>query len=132
MAQKRSVCYDLNMAKINLKYFEEKLREERATLERELETVGRKNPANQADWEPKPSKMDILPSDDSDVADSIEAYEDNAGILKQLEIRFNEVGRALERIENGTYGFCEIDKKPIEAKRLEANPAATTCLEHMK
>ena len=120
------------MEKINLKKFEGLLSAELATLEKELKTIGRRNPSNPADWEAVPAKMDVLASDDSDVADNIEAYEDNTGILKQLEIRFNEVREALERIKKDTYGLCEIDRKPIEIKRLEANPAATTCLAHMK
>lgn len=119
------------MEKIDTKHFEALLTKELATLEKELKTVGRKNPSNPADWEPVPSKMDVLSSDSGDVADNIEAYEDNAGILKQLEIRYNEVKRALEKISQGTYGLCEADKKPIEVGRLEANPAATTCVKHM-
>ena len=120
------------MEKIDIKHFEEKLKTELATLEKELATIGRRNPGNPADWEAKPDVMDTMPADSNEVADSIESYEENTGILKQLEIRFNEVGAALKRIQNKTYGLCEVDSKPIEAKRLEANPAATTCLEHMK
>ena len=101
-------------------------------VEAELKTVGRKNPDNPADWEPVPEKMSISPADDNEVADSIEAYEENTGILKQLEIRFNELRVALERIDKGTYGICEIGKEIIETGRLDANPAATTCIKHVK
>lgn len=120
------------MENINIKYFEEKLKSELATLEKELATIGRKNPSNPADWEAKPDVMDTMPADSNEVADSIESYEENTGILKQLEIRWNEVKRALERIKSGTYGLCEVDQKPIEMKRLLANPAASRCVEHMK
>ncbi|MSU55549.1 MAG: hypothetical protein EXS46_03380 [Candidatus Taylorbacteria bacterium] len=115
----------------NTKQFKEKLIKELSILEEELKTVGRRNPSNPADWEAKPDKMDILASDSNEVADSIESYEENTGILKQLEIRYNEVKTALERIDKGNYGLCEFDKKPIEVDRLEANPAATTCKKHM-
>jgi len=120
------------MTKPELKLFEEKLREELATVELELKTIGRKNPSNPADWEAKPDKMDTMASDQNEVADSIESYEENTGILKQLEIRWNELKAALKRVENGTYGLCSVDQKPIETKRLLANPAATVCKEHMK
>ncbi len=120
------------MKKIDLQKFEALLTTELATLEKELKSVGRRNPANPADWEAVPDKMDTLASDSNDVADSIESYEENTGILKQLEIRYNEVKKALGKIKAGTYGLCEVDQKPIELKRLEANPAATTCLKHMK
>lgn len=120
------------MEKIDTKNFEEKLRSELAAVEKELKSIGRKNPANPADWEAKPDKMDTLASDSNEVADSIESYEENTGILKQLEIRYNEIKAALERIKNGVYGLCAVDQKPIEKERLEANPAATTCKRHMK
>lgn len=120
------------MKTTNTKILEETLRAELQTVEKELKTVGRKNPANPADWEAKPDKMDIMPADSNEVADSIESYEENTGILKQLEIRFNEIKSALDRIKTGTYGLCETCQKPIETKRLEANPAATSCVKHMK
>ncbi len=40
------------------------------------------------------------------------------------------VENALSRIENGTYGECEVCGKQIEEKRLEAVPYATLCMEH--
>ncbi len=120
------------METINTEHFEELLVAEMATLEKELKSIGQRNPSNPADWEAKPDKMDTLASDSNDVADSIESYEQNTGILKQLEIRFNEVRSALERIKTGKYGLCEVDGAPIEQERLEANPAATSCVKHMK
>src|SRR3989344_3154926 len=68
--------------------------------------------------------------DPNDKADELEEYETNTAILKELEIRFNEVKDALKRIEEGNYGVCSICGKAIESARLEANPAATTCVEH--
>ncbi len=53
-------------------------------------------------------------------------------ILEQLEKQMSEIDAALERIENGTYGICEISGQPIEKERLEANPSARTCIKHMK
>ncbi len=120
------------MEKINTLHFKTLLETELATLEKELKSIGRKNPSNPADWEAKPDVMDTMPADSNDVADSIESYEENTGILKQLEIRWNEVKVALERIKTDSYGLCEVDKKPIETERLEANPAATSCVKHMK
>lgn len=110
-----------------------KLEEELKLLETELNTVGRINPDNPKDWEAKPTETDILRNDEDEVADKIGGYETNNGILTQLEIRFNEVKSALEKIKNGEgYGICEVCGEAIEEKRLEANPAATTCLKHMK
>ncbi len=106
------------------------LEEERARLEAELKTVGRKNPSNPGDWEAVPEETGQEP-DQNDAADMIEGYEANTAILKELETRYNEVGAALTRITDGTYGICSIGGEPIEEERLQADPAATTCKAHL-
>lgn len=40
-----------------------------------------------------------------------------------------KIDEALERIENGSYGYCEETAEPIGLKRLEARPIATMSLE---
>ncbi len=40
-----------------------------------------------------------------------------------------EVDNALDKIEEGKYGLCEICGSPIDKARLEAYPEAVTCLE---
>ncbi len=119
------------MDKKTVKHFEEKLKAELAIVEAELKGVGRKNPDNPSDWQATPEKMDTLTADETELADSLEAFEGNTAILKQLEIRYNEVRAALERVKRGTYGLCEKGKEIIENDRIEANPAATTCKKHM-
>jgi len=42
------------------------------------------------------------------------------------------VNRALEKIEQGTYGICDRGGEPIEEGRLEAAPYATFCMKHQK
>lgn len=119
---------------IDTTHFKKELEKELQTLEKELSTIGRRNPDNPADWEALPAKHDAgsEQADENVVADSIESYEENTAILKQLETRYNEVKKALERIGNNTYGKCEICNEPIEKERLEANPAATTCIKHLE
>lgn len=119
------------MEKTNINFLKKRLEKELDLLTKELETVGRRNPDNPEDWEAKPAKMDTFPSDTNEEADAFEAYEENSGILNELEIRYNNVKKALKRIEDGTYGICEVSGEKIEADRLEANPAATTCKKHM-
>ena len=41
----------------------------------------------------------------------------------------NKINEAIERIEDGTYGFCEETGDPIPVKRLIARPTATMTLE---
>lgn len=117
---------------MEIKYYKEKLERELKLLEEELQTVGRRNPDNPADWEATAdNKMNKGHNPDQDeVSDNIEEYEIRSAILKDLEIRFNNVKNALARIDADKYGRCDICEKEIEKERLEANPAATTCIEH--
>ena len=41
----------------------------------------------------------------------------------------SKIDEAVERIEDGSYGFCEETGKPIGLKRLEARPIATLSVE---
>jgi DnaK suppressor protein len=41
----------------------------------------------------------------------------------------SKIDDALQRIEDGTYGFCEETNEPISLKRLEARPIATLSIE---
>jgi DnaK suppressor protein len=40
-----------------------------------------------------------------------------------------KIDAALERIEDGTYGYCEETGEPISLRRLEARPIATLSIE---
>lgn len=118
------------MNKKDTEFFKNKLQEELSILEKELEATGRKNPDHPGDWEPKPTEMDILPADENEVADKLESFQENQFVMNELEKRYNQVKQALQRIESGKYGICKISGKEIERERLEANPAADTCIEH--
>ena len=114
-------------------HFKKKLEQELATVEGELKSIGVQNPKNPADWEATERQMDVMSAaaDPNEAADKQEEYIENRAIVDQLEIRYNSIKRALKKIEEGTYGVCEVSGHPIEEDRLEANPAARTCKEHM-
>lgn len=115
----------------NTNHFKELLKKELSVLEGELKTVGRKNPDNPLDWEATEKNNGADSADELEVAGSMEEYETNRAILNQLEIRLNNVKKALSKIEDGTYGICEVCGNEIELDRLEANPPSTTCKLHM-
>jgi RNA polymerase-binding transcription factor DksA len=56
--------------------------------------------------------------------------EKDLSILEQVEAELADVEHALRRLDDGTYGTCEVCGKPIPDERLEAMPAARLCLEH--
>jgi DnaK suppressor protein len=57
-------------------------------------------------------------TDDFDMQISIELSEKELKILYSIE-------RALEKIDEGTYGICDVSGEEIPLKRLEAIPYAT-------
>lgn len=118
---------------MDTKHFKEKLEEELKVVEGQLKTVGVQNPKNPQDWEAKDTETESAEAtaDPNEHADKLEEYEGHQAINDELEVRFNLIKRALKKIEDGTYGTCEISSEPIEADRMEANPAARTCKAHM-
>ena len=116
---------------IDTEHFKHKLEEEKRALESELAKVGRKNPDNPSDWEAKVTEQDVSQADENNLADSITAYEDNNAIMNTLESRYNDVKSGIDKIKHGVFGRCQVCQKEIEIERLEANPAARTCQEHM-
>ena len=51
-------------------------------------------------------------------------------ILERVEAELADVDRALERLDQGTYGRCDACGGAIADERLEVLPAARFCLEH--
>ena len=44
-------------------------------------------------------------------------------------VPISKINSALQRLKNGTYGFCEETGEPIGLKRLMARPVATLSIE---
>ncbi|MDE2041221.1 MAG: TraR/DksA C4-type zinc finger protein [Patescibacteria group bacterium] len=114
----------------DLENFRTKLLAEKASLERELSGVAEKNPDNPSGWQATTTDIEVDAADENELADKLEELEDNSGIASQLDSQLKEVTAALERIDKGTYGACEICGKPIERERLEANPSARISIKH--
>lgn len=70
---------------------------------------------------------------DENFADSA-AVSAEQGEQKALAARLREqledVERALVRLDDGTYGTCEVCGNPIAEARLEAMPATRFCIDH--
>lgn len=115
---------------IDTAVFNEKLNTELSLVTKELESLGVQNPLEKSDWIPLAADTDTNEADDNVLADKYEDLATREGIVADLETRFNNIKRALAKIEAGTYGTCEISGEAIETERLEANPAARTCIEH--
>jgi RNA polymerase-binding transcription factor DksA len=49
-------------------------------------------------------------------------------LARQARDHLREVDAALARLDDGTYGRCEVCGEPIPGPRLEARPVARTCV----
>ncbi|MEK7566683.1 MAG: hypothetical protein AAB527_00920 [Patescibacteria group bacterium] len=117
---------------LDLNHFRKKLEEERLRVEGELQTIAKISPDNPKDWQPVPLDLNTQTSEASEMADMFEEMGNRAARQAELESRLNEINKAIDNIEKGTYGFCAVDQAPIPEARLEANPAADVCVEHGK
>ena len=109
----------------------DKLEKERDTLLEELRDMGKLNPET-GEWEATPEELDFPESDQNDMADRFEDFEARSSMIKILEPRLNNILKALKGLNKESFGKCEVCKKDIEMKRLEVNPAARTCKQHLE
>ncbi|HBO17206.1 MAG: hypothetical protein UR69_C0002G0139 [Candidatus Moranbacteria bacterium GW2011_GWE2_35_2-] len=98
--------------------------EEKKRLEDDLERIA--NPTETpGDYE---TRFEDLGTDSDENATEVEDYADKLAVENDLEKQLKDVNDALERIEKGTYGFCENCQQEIDIERLRAYPAARTCI----
>lgn len=89
----------------------ERLAEERARIERELEGVG-------------PQEEEEQPEDIGDQGDDLEQAGKDEAIREQLQRTLEEIKRAERRLDEGNYGKSVVSGEPIPDGRLEAIPWA--------
>src|ERR1051325_9016762 len=66
--------------------------------------------------------------DEGDHAQASERQDISFMTRERIADRINRLTAALERLNEGTYGDCEVCGRAIERSRLEALPEATRCL----
>ncbi len=115
---------------LDITHFKQLLEKEKEMLLAQLSSLGQKDDANGTTWTAVQRESEDT-ADREDVASAIENLEDSETSIHSLETSLHEVEHALSKIQNGTYGLCEISNEPIELDRLEANPSARTCKAHL-
>lgn len=107
----------------DLNELKEKLLEEKARIQTELERIGK--PTTQAgDYS---TNFNEMGEDEDENASEVEEYTDNIALEANLEKQLKEIIEALQRITTGSYGKCENCNADIPIERLRAYPAAKTC-----
>ncbi|MBD3926789.1 TraR/DksA C4-type zinc finger protein [Nocardioides cavernae] len=76
------------------------------------------------------ASLDTNADDEHDPEGTTIAFERSqiGALVRQVRHHVAEVDAALERVEAGTYGVCEVCGRDIGAPRLEALPAARRCI----
>ncbi len=116
---------------LDKKKIKEKLEKERDMLLSQVQDIGKLNPET-GEWEATPEELDTRESDQNDMADRFENFEERSTMIKVFESRLNNILAALKNLNRESFGKCEVCKKEIEKDRLEANPAARTCKKHLE
>lgn len=73
--------------------------------------------------------LSSMPIHMADIASDNYEQEFVLGLMDSERKLLRELDSALERIEQGTYGICEIAPEPIGKVRLEARPWARYCID---
>jgi RNA polymerase-binding transcription factor DksA len=105
------------------------LQAEQAAVEEELADHGKSVDEEGEDWEGS-SESEGEEPDGSDAADNMEELGTNVPLVADLKKRHKEIKSALRKMKDGTYGTCDECGEDIDVARLEANPAAATCIRH--
>ncbi len=69
-------------------------------------------------------------ADEADLAQSVINQQVTFNMRQRELGKLRAIEAALERVEDGTYGFCEDCDDPIGNKRLENQPWTTLCITH--
>lgn len=82
-----------------------------------------------ADLEKLKERLDFGSDTDhlEEEADEAEEFSYYVGVKKPLEERLKAVEEALEKMEKGTYGICQMCGGEIELEVLEAAPESRLC-----
>jgi len=101
-----------------------KLEAERVRLEAELSRMATAT-GTEGNYE---TKFQDMGTDEDEHASEVEQYVDDIALESNLETQLKDVIDALEKLEAGTYGVCEVSGEEISEERLRIYPAARTAI----
>ena len=104
---------------LDIEKYRSRLIEERDRLNRNMETVSEIS-------QPASDKLEITAANAPSNAEAKDIQTTVAGMKAD---RFEQILAALQSIDDGTYGMCIECGKPIDPRRLDADPAAMTCMD---
>ncbi|MDX6474717.1 MAG: hypothetical protein QOH95_228 [Gaiellaceae bacterium] len=119
------------MSTIDTAEYRKRLEEEKARLTHAVDFLEKENPGSLSD------ELGELAEGGTDnhLGDTATAMYDrelDEGLEEGAQQTIAEIDAALQRIEDGSYGTCEVCGKPIGAERLSAIPWARLCIDDQR
>lgn len=74
------------------------------------------------------AKLPQYGDSEEDNATEVAQYQDDLSLEGNLQGRFAEVEKALDKMKEGNYGKCDNCGEEIPQERLKVNPAAQVCV----
>ena len=100
----------------------ERLESEQARLSGELEKLIKSTSSSEERREGSPfGKREEEATEASEI-------EKRLALEKRLRQELADIGHALKKFDEGTYGLCDSCSQPIDPERLEALPQASLCM----
>ena len=112
--------------KKDCKFFKELLLKKRAELTKGIEHIA--NDALKTSQRDATGDLSAYSLHMADMATDNYDREFSLGLAENEQKILNRINDALEKIENGTFGLCEVCEKKISKVRLKAVPYAELCV----
>jgi RNA polymerase-binding transcription factor DksA len=118
------------MTDIDTSHYRARLLVEQERLSNAVDFLKRENPGSIAD-----ELGDIVTAGDDTLGDTATATYDrelDESLGEGAQETLLAIDDALRKIDDGTYGTCEVCRKPIAAERLDAIPWARLCIDDQR
>ena len=118
------------MSDLDTERFRARLEEERERLTDAVDFLEHENPGSLTD-----ELGDLATANANHLADTATAMFDrelDQGLAEGAQQTLQDIEDALRKIEEGSYGVCEICGEPIGAERLSAIPWARLCIDDQR
>lgn len=119
------------MDKNRLEYFKRRLLEEKKATMNTLKMMEEHHP-NDASMREYTEELSAYDNHPADLGTEMFMMSMQANLENHERYRITEIDRALENIENGTYGSCQLCGANLPKERLEVMPEANICMECAK
>ena len=115
---------------INVEKYKTLLEEEKKLVLGELQDIAIFD-AETGTYTPKIEDNQEIESDFADLASRDGNYEERAALMDVLANKLADINVALHKIEDGTYGICEVSGQEIEEARLDIEPTAKVAMAYI-